>query len=441
MPPGPARSLDFLFVSNAGQLLEQIARREPVDAEAVAGLVRDWESGAASEAQMGAWCMAMHLGGLDAAGLAGVVNGLVAAGDRLELGRIGPSAVVHSLGAVGDPSALIASTIAASMDVRVPYLCARGTDHIGGDHDRLEAVAGYRSRMEVADFVRCLRDVGLAVAGEVERLAPARGKLAVLSQSVGLAASAPIATAGAMAAAIASGAQGIVMVFPVGPGGLAARSDVTDVAGFAADIAEIWGRELRVLSLPVDTPRSPVVGNGHEIRLMGEVLRGEREGLTRDFALEMAGAMAEVAGVAEPGDGRGAAEEALTQGHALASAERWIDAQGGDPALWTEPEGLIPAASLVEDIVAPRDGTVTAIDPRGLGAAARWVGAGRMHPSQAIDVSVGVRLRAVENESVRMGQVIAHVDARDDGLATTAAAMVEQAIEVDGEPIGGREDA
>ena len=290
----------FRRVSHAGQLLERIARGDSVDAEAVANLVRDWNAGAASEAQMGAWCMAMQLGGLDGDGLKGVVRGLVAAGDRLELGRIGVSATVQSLGAVGDPSALIAAPVAASMGLRVPYLCSRGTDDVGGDYDRLEAIAGYRARLDVGDFVRCLKATGLAVAGEVDRLVPARARLAVLCQSVGLSASAAIATAASMAAAIASGAKAIVLVLPVGRGGLASRAEVAAVADLAADVAAEWDRTLRLISLPVDTPRGPVVGNGMEIALMGEVLRGEHAGPSRDFALELAGAMAEVAGIVSP---------------------------------------------------------------------------------------------------------------------------------------------
>jgi len=412
-----------------------------VDAEAVAGLVRDWDAGAASEAQMGAWCMAMHLGGLDAAGLKGVVRGLIAAGDRLELSRIGPSAVVQSLGAVGDPSSLIAAPIAAALGVRVPYLCARGTDDVGGDYDRLEAVAGYRSRIEVSAFVRCLRDTGMAVAGEVDRLVPARARLGVLSQSVGLATSAPIATAASMAAAIASGAEGIVLVLPVGPGGLASRSDVHTIAELAADVAEEWQRAIRILSLPVDSPRGPVVGNGLEIALVGEVLTGQHDGPIRDFAVELAGAMAELSEVALPGEGCEQAEDALRDGHALALAERWIEAQGGNPEIWTHPGDHIPEAPLQEDVVAPRGGRVTAMDPRAIGAAARWVGAGRMHPSQAIDVSVGVRLLVEVGDEVRTGQVVAQIDARDRGLADSAAGMTERAIEVDHRALAVREDA
>jgi thymidine phosphorylase len=417
----------------AGQLLEQISRGEPVEAADVAGLVRDWDSGAASEAQMGAWCMAAHIGGLDRAAICGVVRGLVAAGDRLELARVGPSAVAHSLGAVGDPSALIAAPIAASLGVRVPYLCTRGVEDVGGDVDRLEAIPGYRTTCTTAQFVRALRDAGVAAA-EVDRLAPARGRLAVLRESVGLAASVPIATAATMAAAIASGAQGLVMVLPVGSGGLANRVDVGDAARLAAVIAEEWERELRIFSLPVEAPLGRVVGNGLEIAEAGRVLAGETESPLARLAITLAGAMAELAEVADPGEGEQAAEEALSEGHALATAERWVEAHGGSAAIWTEP-GLIPEAPILEEVVAPVDGTLTSIDPGLLGAAARWLGAGRMHPSQAIDISVGVELVADAGDEVQAGEVVAHIHGRDPGLTERAALMTEQAITVDGASI------
>ncbi|MDH3226306.1 MAG: hypothetical protein OEM67_04360 [Thermoleophilia bacterium] len=418
----------------AGELLEQISRGEPVKAAEIAGLVRDWDSGAASEAQMGAWCMAAHIGGLDRAAIRGVVRGLVAAGDRLELSRVGPSAVAHSLGAVGDPSALIAAPIAASLGVRVPYLCARGVENVGGDGDRLHAIPGYRTTCTTAQFVRALRDAGVAAAAEVDRLAPARGRLAVLRESVGLAASVPIAIATTMAAAIASGARGLVMVLPVGPGGLASRADVGDAAPMAGAIADEWERELRIFSLPVEAPLGRVVGNGLEIVEAGRVLGGELESPLARLAITLAGAMAELAEVADPGEGEEAAEEALSEGHALAAAERWIEAHGGNAGVWSEP-GLIPEAPILEEVVAPADGTLTSIDPALIGAAARWLGAGRMHPSQAIDISVGVELLADAGDEVRGGEVVAHVHGRDPDLTERAALMTEQAITVDDAPI------
>ncbi len=425
---------------HAGQLLEQISRGEPVEATEIAGFVRDWDSGAASEAQMGAWCMASHIGGLDPAAIRGIVRGLVAAGDRLELGRVGPSAAVHSLGAVGDPSALIAAPIAASLGVRVPYLCTRGVENIGGDFDRLEAIPGYRTSCTTAQFVRSLRDTGVAAAGEVERLAPARGRLAVLCQSVGLAASVPITMAATMAAAIASGAQGWVIVLPVGRGGLASRADIGDAAELARVIADEWERDLRILSLPMDAPLSRVVGNGLEILEAGHVLAGETESPLARLAVSLAGALAEVAEVADPGDGERAALEALEEGHALGVAERWVEAQGGNAAIWSEPE-LIPEAPILEEIVAPVDGVITSVEPGHMGAAARWLGAGRMHPNQAIDISVGVELLVDPGDDVSNGQVIAHVHGRDPGLTERAAMMMEQAICVDGEPITAAHDA
>jgi thymidine phosphorylase len=427
-------------VAHAGQLLEQIARGERVGAADVAGLVRDWDSGTASEAQMGAWCMAAHVGRLDHDAVRGVVRGLVAAGDRLELGAIGPSGAAYSLGAVGDPSSLIAAPIAASLGARVPYLCSRGVDEVGGDRDRLEAVPGYRTTLGLSEFVAELRSSGVAVAGEVERLVPARARLGVLSQSVGLASSTAIALAATLAAAIASGAQGIVLVVPVGRGGFATRSDVGDVGALAADIAEEWRRELRSMCVAVEAPLGPVVGNGLEIAHAGAVLRGDAEGPIRELALTLAGAIAETAGVLENGSGREEAERALVDGHALAAAEVWIDAHGGDPAVWTEP-GLIPHAPLVEEIVAPWPGALSDVDPRALGAAARWVGAGRMHPSQAIDVSVGVELEARPGDRLERGQVVARVHGRDPGLAEGAAMMLERGIRIDGRPLEEGRDA
>ena len=66
------------------------------------------------------------------------------------------------------------------------------------------------------------------------------------------------------------------------------------------------------------------------------------------------------------------------------AAERWVEAQGGDPDVWTDPS-LLPSATERHEVAARVGRLVSAIEARGVGEAARWLGAGRLHPDQAID--------------------------------------------------------
>jgi thymidine phosphorylase len=144
--------------------------------------------------------------------------------------------------------------------------------------------------------------------------------------------------------------------------------------------------------------------------------------------------MTESAGVTASGTGRAAAEAALARGDALRMAERWVEAQGGDPAVWTDAARL-PAAPIRIAVPAPRDGRLARLDAREVGEAARWVGAGRLHPLQSVDPAAGVELLAKVGDEVAAGEPVAWVHAREQGTGERAVAMVAAAMEVAEGPV------
>ncbi|MEQ9335850.1 MAG: hypothetical protein RJQ03_01525, partial [Miltoncostaeaceae bacterium] len=122
----------------------------------------------------------------------------------------------------------------------------------------------------------------------------------------------------------------------------------------------------RAVVLDADTVPGLAVGAALEVGEVGAVLRGEGPSRVRDGALALAGALAEGAGVAGAEEALAAAEAALDDGRALRAAERWVEAQGGDPSVWTDP-ALLGTARHRVPVCAPRAGVVDDIDPRGLG--------------------------------------------------------------------------
>jgi thymidine phosphorylase len=176
----------------------------------------------------------------------------------------------------------------------------------------------------------------------------------------------------------------------------------------------------------MDQPLGRMVGNALEVRGAAEVLTGDGADDLRALSLALAARLAEAAGTVPLGDGARRAEAALASGDALAAAERWVEAQGGEPAVWTQPDRL-PRAPRREPVAAPADGWVAALAAREVGEAARWLGAGRLHPDQALDHAVGVEVLAKVGEPVQAGAPMALIHARDDGTAERAVQMVRDA--------------
>jgi len=182
---------------------------------------------------------------------------------------------------------------------------------------------------------------------------------------------------------------------------------------------------VRYIISRMDEPLGTMVGNALEVRGAAEVLRGGGPDDLRELSILAAGTLAAAAGVLPDGEGVAAAADALASGSALAAAERWVEAQGGDPAVWSDTDRL-PAAPYTLEVHASRSGYVSSLDAREVGEAARWLGAGRLHPSQKVDPAVGIELTVKTGDAVTAGEPVAIVHCRDLNLGQRAVDMMEE---------------
>ena len=417
------------------ELLERTRRGEPIDAPSIEAFVASWLDGLVGDPQMAAWCMAVCINGLDMEGTQALTRAMIASGDRLELGKFGPTGDKHSTGGVGDAITLVVAPLAAALGVKVAKMSGRGLGHTGGTLDKLEAIPGMRVDLDLAAFVRQVRDVGVAVIGAGERLAPADKRLYALRDHTATVQSPPLIASSIMSKKIAGGAHAIVLDVKVGRGAFfhdvaAAREAALIMCALGAP----WGRTVRYVISHMDEPLGYMVGNALEVRGAAEVLRGGGADDLRELSIHLAGELAEAAGVVPPLEGAAAAAEAIGSGAALAVGERWVEAQGGDPGVWTD-DARLPAAPLTLEAVSAEDGYVASLDARAVGEAARWLGAGRLHPNQHIDPAVGVELLVKTADPVTAGQPTAVIHCRDPALGERAVEMMAAAYRIGDEPV------
>jgi thymidine phosphorylase len=122
------------------------------------------------------------------------------------------------------------------------------------------------------------------------------------------------------------------------------------------------------------------------------------------------------------GDGGGAAriERALDGGAALEKLREIVAAQGGDPRVCDDPDGVLPRAPSETPVAARRPGRVRAIDAEAVGTAVVMLGGGRRRKEDRVDPAVGVTVLARLGDEVREGQAIALVHHRGDASAAVA---------------------
>jgi pyrimidine-nucleoside phosphorylase len=370
--------------------------------------------------QLAAFCMAVYFRGLDGAETFALTEAMIRSGATIDLhAAIGRKVVdKHSTGGVGDKTSLAVGPIVAACGVPFGKMSGRGLGHTGGTLDKLESIPGFRVELSTEEFLEQVRDVGLAIIGQSADLVPADKLLYGLRDVTATVDNVSLIAASIMSKKIAAGADAIVLDVKVGDGAfMKTIEDARELAEMMLELGRHAGREVACVLTDMDQPLGHAVGNALEIRETIATLRGEGP---PDFNELVLSACAHLLAFSDLGvdeeTGRGRAEDAIRDGSALALYERWIAAQGGDPA-----EHALPTASVVRDVAAPTAGFVSAIGAVDVAMAALRLGAGRQTKDDDIDHAVGVLCVKKRGDAVAAGETIAQVHAQDDAAAARAA--------------------
>jgi pyrimidine-nucleoside phosphorylase len=372
---------------------------------------------------MAAFAMAVYFRGLDGAETFALTDAMIRSGETIDLhGAIGRKVVdKHSTGGVGDKTSLAVGPIVAACGVPFGKMSGRGLGHTGGTLDKLESIPGFRVELTTEEFLQQVRDVGLAIIGQSANLVPADKLLYGLRDVTATVDNVSLIAASIMSKKIAAGADAIVLDVKVGDGAfMKAIEDARELAEMMLELGRHAGREVACVLTDMDQPLGHAVGNALEIRETIATLRGDGPA---DFTELVLSACAHLLAFSDLGvdeaAGRERAAAAVQDGSALAIYERWIAAQGGDPR-----EEALPAARVVRDVDAPRDGYVGAIGAIDVGMAALRLGAGRQTKDDEIDHAGGVLCLKKRGDSIDAGETIAQVHAQDDESAARAAEEV-----------------
>ena len=414
---------------HAAELIRRKRDGERLAGDEVAELVLAYARGDVPDYQMAAFCMAVFFQGLDGPETSALTDAMIASGETIDLGAAIGRKVVdkHSTGGVGDKTSLAVGPIVAACGVPFGKMSGRGLGHTGGTLDKLESIPGFRVELTTEEFVTQVREVGLAIIGQSANLVPADKLLYGLRDVTATVDNISLIAASIMSKKIAAGADAIVLDVKVGDGAFMKTLDAArELAEMMGELGRHAGREVACLLTDMDQPLGHAVGNALEIRETIATLSGAGPADLTELVLA---ASAQLLAFSDLGvdrdEGHQRAAAALQDGSALAAYERWIAAQGGDPA-----ENALPSAPIVQEVVASSPGVVRSLGAIDVGMAALRLGAGRRTKEDVIDHAVGVRCLKKRGDEVRDGDVLAQVHARDEETAHAATADVLAAYEI-----------
>lgn len=410
----------------ATDLIERTRNGAELSDDEISELVLGFTRGDVPDYQMAAWCMAIYFRGLSSRETRALTDAMIRSGETLELGKALGRRVVdkHSTGGVGDKTSIAVGPIVAACGVPFGKMSGRGLGHTGGTLDKLESIPGFRVQLGLDEFVRQVREIGLAIVSQTGDLVPADQKLYALRDVTATVDINPLIASSIMSKKLATGADAVVLDVKVGDGAFKRTlDDARILAEQMVDLGRAAGQEVVCLLTDMDQPLGAAVGNALEIREVVDTITGRGPSDFTELVLDACAWMLALSDLGvDAEEGRRLAVAAIADGSAMEVYGRWIRAQGGDPS--TE---VLPWAPIVRQVFATADGVVVRLGALAIGHAALELGAGRRTKEDDVDHAVGVVCRAKRGDTVSEGDVLAEVHARDEGSAAAAVAMVQAA--------------
>jgi len=376
-------------------------------------LVSLFQEGKLADYQMSAMLMAMFLRGMTDAETVALMDAMLHSGEVLSLDGVrGPKVDKHSTGGVGDKVSICLAPLVASCGVFVPMVSGRGLGHTGGTVDKLHAIPGFRTDLDARTFARVVGEVGACLIGQTSQIAPADKRIYALRDVTATVESIPLIVASILSKKLAEGIDGLVLDVKVGQG--AFMQEVPQARKLAQALVRVGtraGKRVVALITAMDSPLGRSVGNALETREAIELLRGHGPADLLEITLALGAEMLVIGRVAKNRrDANARLLVALRDGSAARTMERLIAAQGGDPAVVSNPS-LLPNAPMTIDVHTKSAGFVSSIDAREIGSAALTMGAGRLRAEDTIDPAVGIEILAKPGDPIARGAPLARLHA------------------------------
>lgn len=405
--------------------------------EEIAFMVKGYTNGEIPDYQMSAMMMAIYFQGMNEQETLALTMEMAKSGDMLDLSDIhGIKVDKHSTGGVGDKTSLALAPMVAALGIPVAKMSGRGLGHTGGTIDKLESFAGFSTGISEKQFKENVNKIGIAIMGQTADLAPADKKLYALRDVTATVDNMSLIASSIMSKKLAAGADAIVLDVKTGSGAfMKTQEDSFRLAKEMVRIGNDAGRKTIAIVSDMDQPLGFAVGNALEVKEAIDTLNGNGPADFLELCMTLGSYMAIAAGKAETTEqARKMLAECIENKSALQKLAQFIEAQGGDKDMVYHTEKL-PAASIIEEILSPRDGYIQRIICDEIGICSLILGGGRETKESVIDLSVGIVLHKKVGDMVKKGEALATIHGNDRTKIAAARERFLKAYFIDAAPV------
>ncbi len=381
--------------------------------------------------QFSAFLMAGFINGFSTSETAALTNSMLHSGKVLDLKKLkGAKVDKHSTGGVGDKTSLVIAPIVASLGINVPMISGRGLGHTGGTLDKLESIPGFKTNLNLNEFVSQLKKCNCGLIGQTEEIAPADKLIYSLRDVTGTVESIPLITASIMSKKLAEGIDGLVLDVKTGSGAfMKTLKDSKTLAISMIKTANAFDKKVIAFITDMNQPLGNYIGNWFEVHESIQILKNKKSDKDLvDLCLNLAGAMIFLAGKSKSiSDGKKKAFEQIINGEAYSKFLEIVKLQGGKISFIENLEKY-PKSKFSKKIISLKSGFVNKIDTYQIGMASLELGAGRKTKEDKIDPKAGIVFKIKIGQKITKKNEIAILYSDDKSKLKIAEEMILDSI-------------
>lgn len=362
--------------------------------EEISLFVKGLTDGSFSDPQIAAMSMAIFSNGMTPEETVNLTEAMTASGDTIDWSRIVDEELVcdkHSTGGVGDKTSIILAPILAACGLFVPMISGRGLGHTGGTLDKFDSIPGYNTQPDLDTFKKVVKEVGCAIIGQTNNLAPADKKLYSIRDIVGTVESLPLITSSILSKKIASGLKTLVLDVKVGNGSFNSTLEIArDLSNSLVRVAKGAGLKCEAIL----TDMNQVLGKsaGHRLEILeciNFLTNQEKDSRLMKITYELVASILMMSHNLSKEEALKKIDTVISNGMAAEKFEKMVAALGGASNILSSYKDQLEINAFKKDMFIKQSGYVQKIKTRDLGLILIELGGGRKQVTDKINFNVG----------------------------------------------------